>query len=121
MRDAERIDPRDPDRLVYGGLIALAQATVFQLADRPLTTAGMAAVGFFAAAMPLLAACILSSIARSRETPARGQSFLGMVVGFIGSALAALGLAAFFWSLNCYYVGVFALSAFAAGVLIRRM
>ena len=117
----ERIDPRDPDRLVYGGLIALAQATVFQLTDRPLTTPGKWAVGLFAAAMPLLAACVLSSIARSRAEPPRAQSRVGAAVGLLGSGLAVCGFGAFFCDLNAYYVIPFLTTAAIAAAAFRRM
>lgn len=121
MDDLDRRDNPDTDRPIYAGLIALAQITIFQLTDKPLTTPGKWAVGLFAASMPLLAACVLSSIARGRESPPRPQSRLGALVGAAGALLAVAGFAAFFANLGVYYIAAFAVTAVIAIGLLRRM
>ena len=121
MSSHESRPPSDPDRLVYAGLFALSQTTVFQLAGKHLTLPLAAAVGLFAVGIPLLGGCLLASIARSKHVSARPQSQFSSLFGLFAVSMPVAGFGAFLLDFGWPFLAGYVLAIMVAGVGVRRM
>jgi hypothetical protein len=119
MPDTPTTHPRDADRLIYAGLLGLAAAAVIQLLDRDeLDVAQAVAVYAFAAAIPLLAAGIVTDYARreGRIVPPSRD-----LVGLVGGLAAVTGLGSLFFHFGVVPGAVFICGSFIGLALVRRL
>jgi peptidoglycan/LPS O-acetylase OafA/YrhL len=116
---APRPNPREADRLIYGGLLGLAAAAVLQLSDKgDLDDARTVAVYAFAAAIPLLAAGLVADYARHAGTRVPGYYDL---VGLIGALGAVTGFAGLLFHFGPWPGIVFVAAGVVAFGLVRRL
>ncbi len=109
---------REPDRLIYAGLLGLAAATLIQLVDKDtLNLAQQVGVYANAVAVPLLTGGLMTDYARraGRDAPP-GHRLLGL----FGILAALVGLAAMFFHFGTVVGGVFLASAAVTIVLARQ-
>lgn len=117
--DPPKHNPREADRLVYGGLIGLGAAAVIQLADKPdLGDAHLVAVHCFAAAIPLLAAGLVADYARQAGTRIPP---LYDLIGLSGALASVAGFASLLFHFGILPGVLFLGLAVVAFVVIRRL
>lgn len=119
MTDPPKQSPREADRLVYGGLIGLAAATVVHFADKAeLDTYQLVSVHCFAVAIPLLAAGLVTDYARQAGTRIPAVYDL---VGLVGAVSSVAGFASLLFHFGTIPGALFLGLAVVAFGLIRRL
>lgn len=117
--DPPKHNPREADRLVYGGLLGLGAATVIQLADKAdLDIFQLVAVHCFAGAIPLLAAGLVADYARQAGTRIPP---LYDLVGLAGAVATVAGFAGLLFHFGNWPGGLFLGLAVVAFGIIRRL
>ena len=115
--------PPDDDRLIYGGLLALAVTGTFALIEAfqsvswPLMVASYA----FAVSTPLLAGCFIAEMARRHQARPRTASTLRQLVSILAALTAVVGLSALFFHLGIVQGIVFVAAIVVAIVLVRTI
>lgn len=119
MSEVPESQPRQADRLIYAGLLGLSVAGVFQLVGKE-TMSEPLLVGayFFASAVPLLAAGLVTDYARRAgiDVPKSRD-----VMGLLGAGGAVAGLGSLFFHFGVGPCLVYAAGCVIGFVLVRRL
>lgn len=111
--------PPELDRLVFGGLIGLAAASVLQLADKSEIDAyQMVGVYCFAASMPLLVVGLVADQARQSGTRVAPRYVL---IGLSGVVGAIAGFFCFLLHFGPWPAGMFLVLSLFSFVMVRRI
>lgn len=111
----------DPERVIYGSLLALCFDTVFKFVGKPLDAPLQVAVLALGVAMPLLAGCLVAAIGRGRHNPPLPPTRFGVVAGLVACGLPVVAVAALLVHFGWEYFGTFAFAVGVAVAFVRRL
>jgi hypothetical protein len=110
---------READRLIYGGLLGLAAASIVQMSDKEdIDIPQIIAVYAFAVAIPVLAVGLITDYARRAGA---SLPFWRDLIGILGTVSAVAGLGALFFHFGTGIGIVFVAGCLLGFVLVRTL
>ena len=115
--------PTDDDRLIYGGLLALAVTGTFALIEAFQSESIWLVIASycFSVSTPLLAGCFIAEMARRHQARPRKASALRQLISISAALAAVVGLAMLFFHLGIIQGVIFGVAVIVAIVLVRTI